>query len=142
MSLVTKYSDGIDKCPICAIIKPNGTDWEPDMIIGTRIFELSNGKYQNLSELAQVMGISVSQIYRVKEGKRNINQKFIIGAIRAFPGYTFDDLFYLRSENANRRSRTLLGPGNRIKAKAFRKKKTGDKTVGGGRGIRSTLYIN
>ena len=65
------------------------------MIIRTRIFDLCNGNYSNLSELARVMGISVSQIYRVKEGKRSINQKFIIGAIRAFPRHKFEDLFYL-----------------------------------------------
>ena len=68
------------------------------MIIKTRIFELSDGHYKNLSELARSMGISVSQIYRVKEGKRNINQRFIIGAIKAFPGYKLDDLFYLAPE--------------------------------------------
>ena len=68
------------------------------MIIRTRVFELSDGNYSNLSELAQVMGISVSQIYRVKEGKRGINQKFIIGAIKAFPQCKLDDLFYLTPE--------------------------------------------
>ncbi len=65
------------------------------MIIRTRVFELCNGKYRNLSELAQVMGISVSQLYRVREGKRNINQKFIIGAVEAFPQCRFSDLFYI-----------------------------------------------
>jgi len=65
------------------------------MIVKTRIFELRNGNYQNLSELAKTMGISVSQIYRVREGKRGVNQRFIIGAIKAFPGYKLDDLFYL-----------------------------------------------
>ena len=44
------------------------------------------------------MGISVSQIYRVREGKRSINQKFIIGAIKAFPKHKFEDLFYLAPE--------------------------------------------
>jgi len=68
------------------------------MVIKTRIFELSDHRYRNLSELAGAMGISVSQIYRVKEGKRNINQKFIIGAIKAFPDYNLDDLFYLTPE--------------------------------------------
>ena len=67
------------------------------MIIKTRIFELLDNKYQNLSELPRVMGISVSQIYRVREGKRGINQKFITGAIRAFPEYKLDELFYLAS---------------------------------------------
>lgn len=65
------------------------------MIIGTRIFELHQESYKNLSELARAMGISVSQIYRVREGKRHINQKFIVGAIRAFPNYRLDELFYL-----------------------------------------------
>ena len=65
------------------------------MIIRTKIFELCDGDYRNLSELAQVMEISVSQIYRVREDKRSINQKFIIGAAKAFPGRKFEELFYL-----------------------------------------------
>jgi len=44
------------------------------------------------------MDLSVSQVYRVREGKRNINQKFIIGAKKAFPNYRLDDLFYLDEE--------------------------------------------
>ena len=68
------------------------------MIIKTRIFELCHQRYGNLSELAQAMAISVSQIYRVREGKRHINQKFIIGAVKAFPEYKLDDLFYLADE--------------------------------------------
>ena len=68
------------------------------MIIKTRIFELSRRYYKNLSELAQAMGISVSQVYRVREGKRRVNQKFIIGATKAFPGHRFDDLFYFDTE--------------------------------------------
>ena len=68
------------------------------MIIQTRIFNLCNRKYKNLSELAQAMDLSVSQIYRVREGKRSINQKFIVGAKMAFPNYRLDELFYLDSE--------------------------------------------
>ena len=68
------------------------------MLLKTKIFEFCNEDYKNLSELAQAMGISVSQIYRVKEGKRNINQKFITGAIKAFPKHKFDDLFYFVPE--------------------------------------------
>jgi transcriptional regulator with XRE-family HTH domain len=64
------------------------------MVLMTRIFTLYVRYYKNLSELAGAMGISVSQVYRVLEGKRNINRKFIIGAMKAFPGYKFDDLFY------------------------------------------------
>ena len=65
------------------------------MVVKTRIFEFYERAYKNLSELAQAMGISVSQIYQVRQGKRNINQKFIVGAIKAFPEHKFDDLFYL-----------------------------------------------
>ena len=68
------------------------------MIVRTRIFQFCNGYYKNLSELALAMGISISQIYRVREGKRQINQKFIAGAIKAFPNYKLDDLFYLVPE--------------------------------------------
>lgn len=68
------------------------------MLLKTRVFDLCPGRYKNLSELAEAMEISVSQVYRVQEGKRNINCKFIIGAIKAFPGCSFDDLFYLVSE--------------------------------------------
>jgi len=68
------------------------------MILKTRVFTLCVRSYKNLSELARAMEISVSQVYRVLEGKRNINRKFIIGAMKAFPGYKFDDLFYFISE--------------------------------------------
>ena len=55
-------------------------------------------KFRNLSEMAKAMGISISQIYRVREGKRGINQNFIIGAMRAFPERRLDDLFYLSAK--------------------------------------------
>ena len=68
------------------------------MKVNTRIFELRHNGYKNLSQLAQAMDISVSQIYRVRQGKRKINQKFIIGAAKAFPRHRFEDLFYLDNE--------------------------------------------
>jgi len=68
------------------------------MLLKTRVFDLCLERYRNLSEMAQAMEISVSQVYRVQEGKRNINCKFIIGAIKAFPGCSFDDLFYFVPE--------------------------------------------
>lgn len=64
------------------------------MIIKTRVFTISDKKYNSLPELAHAMGISVSQVYRVRDGKRPINQKFILGAVQAFPQHKFDDLFY------------------------------------------------
>ena len=68
------------------------------MIIRTRVFEIADERYGNLSELAKVMGISVSQVYRVREGKRGINEKFIIGAKTAFPDLRLDELFYFNTD--------------------------------------------
>ena len=68
------------------------------MKLKTRVFELFHGKYADLCELARAMGVSRSQIYRVRQGERSINGKFIIGAVRAFPGYKLDDLFYVASK--------------------------------------------
>jgi len=68
------------------------------LIVRTKVFDLKYPNYRNLSDMAQAMGISVSQVYRVREGKRGINQSFIIGAIKAFPDRRLDDLFYLTSE--------------------------------------------
>lgn len=70
------------------------------MIIKTRIFEMANSKFSNLSGLAKAMGLSVSQIYRVREGKRGINEKFIVGAKKAFPDSRLDELFYFEEEPA------------------------------------------
>jgi len=58
---------------------------------------MADGKYQNVSDLAMAMGLSVSQVYRVREGKRGINEKFIIGAKRAFPESRLDELFYFQA---------------------------------------------
>jgi hypothetical protein len=85
------------------------------VLLKTRVFDLCPGRYKNLSELADAMEISVSQVYRVQEGKRNINCKFIIGAIKAFPGYSFDDLFYFVPEvPAGIGSRTAVIAGRRF----------------------------
>jgi hypothetical protein len=73
------------------------------MIIRTRVFDIANGKFQNLSELAKAMGISVSQVYRVREGKRGINEKFIVGAKMAFPDLRLDELFYLNNDHSPRK---------------------------------------
>ena len=68
------------------------------MKLKTRVFELCNGKYTTLVELAQTMGISQDLIYRVRKGERGINRRFIIGATKAFPGYKLDDLFYVSED--------------------------------------------
>jgi len=63
------------------------------MKLETKAFELCNGKYANLTELARAMGMSVSQIYQVRQGRRPIKHAFIIWAVRAFPEHKLDDLF-------------------------------------------------
>lgn len=66
------------------------------MKLKTRVFKLFyKGKYKNLSEMARAMGIAPSQVYRVRHGQRPINEKFILGAVRAFPEYSLDALFYI-----------------------------------------------
>ena len=71
---------------------------EQAMKLKTRVFQLCNGRYRSLPELAQAMGISQDQIYRVRKGERGIHEKFIIGATKAFPGYKLDDLFYVSED--------------------------------------------
>jgi hypothetical protein len=73
------------------------------MIIRTRVFDIAEEKYENLSELAKAMDISVSQVYRVREGKRGINEKFIIGAKMAFPDLRLDELFYFNNDQQSRK---------------------------------------
>ena len=65
------------------------------MKLNTMAFELCNGKYRNLVELAQTMGASQDLFYRVRRGERGIHERFITGATKAFPGYKLDDLFYV-----------------------------------------------
>jgi hypothetical protein len=61
---------------------------------------MAAGKFDNLTDMARAMEISVSQVYRVKEGKRGINEKFIVGAKKAFPECRMDELFYFSSDAA------------------------------------------
>ena len=68
------------------------------MKLKTRVFELCNGRYQNLAELAQTMGISKDLLYCVRRGERGIHERFIIGTIKAFPEYKLDELFYVSED--------------------------------------------
>jgi len=68
------------------------------MKLRTKVFDIGKEKHVNLTELARAMGISVSQVYRVRQRKRPISERFITGAMRAFPGYKLDDLFYVAPE--------------------------------------------
>jgi hypothetical protein len=74
------------------------------------VFDIASVKYHNLSELAHAMGISVSQVYRVREGKRGINEKFIIGAKVAFPDLRLDELFFLDNDHPQKSKVDLSQP--------------------------------
>lgn len=83
------------------------------MIIETRVFEMAFDKYRNLSELARAMDISISQVYRVREGKRGINEKFIIGAKKAFPESRLDELFYFNPSRVSKNRQNTNPDRNR-----------------------------
>lgn len=72
------------------------------MQLKTRVFELCKGRYANLSGLAQAMGLSVRNIYWVRQGRRGITEKFIAGAMKAFPGHSLDDLFYVQETEGDK----------------------------------------
>jgi len=76
------------------------TAHEGSLKLRTRVFDLYNEDYLSLVQLAQAMGISRSQIYRVRHSERTINEKFIIGAMKAFPGYRLDELFYVAPDGS------------------------------------------
>ncbi|MDH5696744.1 MAG: hypothetical protein OEZ00_09150 [Dehalococcoidia bacterium] len=65
------------------------------MVLKTRVFELWYRKYSTMRQLARAMGISECEVFRVRQGKRGIHQAFIVGALRAFPEYKFEDLFFV-----------------------------------------------
>ena len=84
------------------------------MKLKTRVFELCKGKYGSRNQLALAMKIAPSQVYRVWNGERKtIGEKFILGAVRAFPGYSLDDLFYVEGEIGARSA--LPSPQKKIK---------------------------
>ena len=60
----------------------------------TRLFELE-GERHCMAELATLLNLSMSQVWRVKYGKRGIHERVIIGALTAFPKYSFEELFYI-----------------------------------------------
>ena len=62
------------------------------MRLRTRLFDV---KGDSMAELASFVGISLAQLYRIKNGQRGINEKFIVRTLTAFPQYKFEDLFYI-----------------------------------------------
>lgn len=59
----------------------------------TRLFDMEEGR--DMKRLARLVGLSLSQVYRIREGKRRIGESFIVGALTAFPKLKFSDLFYI-----------------------------------------------
>jgi transcriptional regulator with XRE-family HTH domain len=67
----------------------------PALRLETKVFDIYQKRFSSLTEMAKAMGISVSQVYRVRQGKRPIGEKFIIGTMKAFLGYGLGDLFHV-----------------------------------------------
>jgi hypothetical protein len=65
----------------------------PALRLETKVFDIYQKRFSSLTEMAKAMGISVSQVYRVRQGKRSVNERFITGTVKAFPKYRLDDLF-------------------------------------------------
>jgi len=59
----------------------------------TRLFDLE--REYDMAELASALRLSLSEVYRIRQGKRKMGEKFIIGALTAFPEYKFEELFYI-----------------------------------------------
>lgn len=57
----------------------------------TRLFELNH----SMSEVAIIAGVSLCQVYRIRQGKRGISGTFIANVLGALPEYKFEDLFFI-----------------------------------------------
>ncbi len=69
------------------------------MQIRTRVFDIAKEHgYENARQLATAMDVSEALVSRVKNEERGVNRTFIAGALRAFPGKTFDDLFVIEPD--------------------------------------------
>jgi hypothetical protein len=66
----------------------------------TRVFDLAPAAgYPTDDALAEAMGLSPAFVSRVRNGTRQVGPGFIAGALRAFPGCTFDDLFVVEGRD-------------------------------------------
>lgn len=68
------------------------------MKIQTRVFDVAlRGPlgYWTDRSLAEAMGIHETTLHRVKKGIHPPSNAFIAGALKAYPGKNFDDLFYV-----------------------------------------------
>ena len=65
------------------------------MKLKTRLFKLCKEDRIELADLAKTMSVSLNYISKIEKGGVEINKRFIIKSIKAFPGYKISDLFYL-----------------------------------------------
>ena len=65
------------------------------MQVKTVLFE----RYPNytMKQLASIVGVSLSQVYRIKCGDRKVTATFIAGVLKGFPE-AFEELFYVEEE--------------------------------------------
>lgn len=67
----------------------------------TRVFDLAEAEgYSTLTRLAIAMGVSLATVSRVRAEKVGAGTDFIAGALRAFPGRKFEDLFIFETGDA------------------------------------------
>lgn len=76
-------------------INPRGVPKTSSSRLRTRLFDLEEG--HDMKKLAYLFKLSMSEIYRVRQGKRGIGERFIVGALTSFPEYKFEELFYIEN---------------------------------------------
>lgn len=62
--------------------------------------EIKAGLFQvypecNMVQLATSTCLSLSQVYRIRQGKRKVSASFIAGVLAALPYHKFEDLFHI-----------------------------------------------
>jgi transcriptional regulator with XRE-family HTH domain len=64
----------------------------------TRVFDVARARGLSNYALARAMGVSLSQVGRVEREESGFSRAFMVGALRAFPDLSLDDLFYQEEE--------------------------------------------
>ena len=64
------------------------------MLIGTLLF-IKEPDY-SMAKLAGMIGVSLSQVCRIRNGQRKVSNSFIAGVLTAFPQYKFEELFFIK----------------------------------------------
>ena len=64
------------------------------MKLKMKIHKLCKEEKIKLADLAKTMNLSLNYIKKMEKGETEINKRFIIASIKAFPKYKISDLFY------------------------------------------------